>query len=109
MVAENTEYYDNPRLPSLLAQVVTETNRMAFGCPKYEIGPDPEQPGCFAGKPVFQNGGRIPEGLGYIKGALSKSLAKELIAEEVLKYCELELKRRHGLIKTFTKDTPMKE
>ncbi|KAM0253585.1 hypothetical protein ACHAQJ_007257 [Trichoderma viride] len=111
VAAENTDFYDNPKLPSLLEQVATETVRLGIGCPKYEIEPDPEQPGCFAGRPVFQNGGRIPQDMGHVKGALSKSLAKELIAEAVLRFCELELKRRHGLIQTWgsSKNTPTEE
>ncbi|KAL7798423.1 hypothetical protein V8C37DRAFT_367773 [Trichoderma ceciliae] len=107
MTVENAEFYSNPRSPSILEQVSREANRLGIGCPKYDIGPDPDRPGCYAGRPIFKTGGRIPPDMGYVSGALSKGLAKELIAEEVLKFCNDELKRRQGIIGSFQpKDSP---
>ncbi|RFU79943.1 hypothetical protein TARUN_2287 [Trichoderma arundinaceum] len=97
----DNEFYDNERLPSILEQVTQEALRLGIGCPQYEIGPDPDEPGAFAGRPVFKNGGRIPADMGHVKGARSKGLAKELMAEAVLKFLRLELKRRQGILGSF--------
>ncbi|KAH8122801.1 hypothetical protein LI328DRAFT_125334 [Trichoderma asperelloides] len=99
--AEDTDFYDTKKLPSLLDQVKKETKDLKLGYPIIEIFPDPETQGMYAGKPIFKNNSRIPEGLGYIKGALTKGLAKELVAEEILKYCKAQRKRLQGLMNTF--------
>ncbi|TFB04758.1 hypothetical protein CCMA1212_002905 [Trichoderma ghanense] len=98
----NAEYYSE-KLPSLLEQVVREGKRLNFGCPQYVIVPDPNKEGCWAGRPVFQNGGRVPSDLGHVEGAISKNSAKELIAEEVLNFFKTELDRRHAIKDTFAK------
>ncbi|PTB43212.1 hypothetical protein M441DRAFT_66972 [Trichoderma asperellum CBS 433.97] len=99
--AEDTDFYDSKTLPSLLDQVKKETKILKLGYPIFDIFPDPETPGMYAGKPIFKNNSRIPEGLGYIKGALTKALAKELVAEEILQYCKAQRKRLEGLMNTF--------
>ncbi|KAL7923867.1 hypothetical protein ACQKWADRAFT_288090 [Trichoderma austrokoningii] len=98
---EDTDFYDRPNLPSLLDQVKNETAYLKLGSPHFEIWPDPETPRAFAGKPVFKNSGRVPQDMGHIKGALTKGLAKELIAEEILKYCKAERKRKETLLNSF--------
>lgn len=98
---EDTDFYDSKTLPSLLDQVKRETAYLKLGYPNFEIWQDPENPGMFAGKPVFKNSGRIPQDMGHIEGALTRGLVKELMAEEVLKYCKTERKRREGIMNTF--------
>lgn len=98
---EDTDFYDRPNLPSLLDQVKKETAYLKLGYPQFEIWPDTENPKAFAGKPVFKNQGRIPQGMGHIKGALTKGLAKELIAEEILEYCKAQRKRGETLMNSF--------
>lgn len=100
---DNAEFYSD-RLPSVLEQVSQEANRLGFGCPKYEIESDPDKPGCFAGYPTFQNGGRIPPDMGHVTGAISKGLARELIADEVLKFFKSERERREDIIDSFKLD-----
>ncbi|KAL6871071.1 hypothetical protein J3F83DRAFT_760521 [Trichoderma novae-zelandiae] len=102
VIPDNAEFYSE-KLPSILEQVARDGNLLNFGCPKYEIWEDPEKRGCFAGRAVFQNGGRIPSDVAQVAGAISKNLAKEQIAEEVLKYFRTEMDRRQGLIGRFAK------
>ncbi|KAL6910564.1 hypothetical protein GGI43DRAFT_378528 [Trichoderma evansii] len=99
--AEDTDFYDNPHLPTLLDQVKKETAYLKLGYPFFEIVSDPENPALFAGRAVFKIGGRTPKDLGHINGALTRGLAKELVAEEILKYCKTERERREGLMGTF--------
>lgn len=99
---EDMDFYDNPHLPSLLDQVKKETAYLKLGSPVFEIFPDPKHPALFAGRPVFKTGGgRVPKDLGYITGALTRGLARELIAEAILKYCKTDRNRRQGLMNTF--------
>ncbi|KAH6610366.1 hypothetical protein Trco_000386 [Trichoderma cornu-damae] len=102
-------FYADGRLPSVLEQVSLEANRLNFGCPKYDIGPDPNQPGCFAGKPIFPNGGRIPPNLGYVSGVSTKGQAKELIAEELLRFFKDQFKIRQDIVASFREpgDSPV--
>ncbi|PNP47617.1 hypothetical protein TGAMA5MH_01440 [Trichoderma gamsii] len=104
---EDTDFYDSKILPSLLDQVKRETAYLKIGYPNFEIWADEENPGMFAGRPVFKNIGRIPPDMGHIKGILTRALAKELMAEEVLSYCKTERKRREGVFNTF--NDPMGE
>ncbi|KAM0485941.1 hypothetical protein ACHAPX_000637 [Trichoderma viride] len=99
---EDTDFYDSKTLPTLLDQVKKETAYLKLGYPHFDIYPDPENPGAFAGRLVFKNNGRIPPDLGRITGALTRPLAKELMAEEVLKYCKTDRKRKEGLMNTFS-------
>lgn len=98
---EDTDFYDSKILPSLLDQVKKETAYLRLSYPDFKIWDDEENPGTFAGRPVFKNNGRIPPDMGLIKGALTRGLAKEQIAEEVLKYCRTERKRKESLMSTF--------
>lgn len=98
---EDTDFYDSKTLPSLLDQVRRETASLKLGYPSFEIWADEENPGAFAGKPFFKNNGRIPPDMGHVKGALTRALAKELMAEEVLKYCKAERKRKESLVNTW--------
>lgn len=98
---EDTDFYDSKILPSLLDQVKKETAYLKLGYPAFEIWPDEENPGAFAGKPVFKNNGRIPSDMGLIKGALTRGLAKELMAEQVLAYCKTVRKQKEGIMSTF--------
>lgn len=104
---EDTDFYDSKILPSLLDQVKRETAYLKIGYPNFEIWADEENPGMFAGRPVFKNIGRIPPDMGHIKGILTRALAKELMAEEVLSYCKTERKRKEGVFNTF--NDPMGE
>jgi hypothetical protein len=98
---EDTDYYDSEVLPSLLDRVKTETAYLKLGYPNFEIWPDPDAPGLWAGKPIFKHQGRIPEDMGLVKGALTRALAKELMVEEVLKYCKAERKWKEGAFGSF--------
>lgn len=98
---EDTEFYGNNNLPSLLKQVERETAYLKLGCPTYEIVPDPENPTFFAGRPVFKNSSRLPEGWGYVNGASTKNLVKERISEKILEFCKTERKRRESIMRTF--------
>lgn len=102
---EDTDFFDSKIPPSLLDQVKRETAYLKLGYPSFEIWADEESPGLFAGKPVFKNNGRIPPDMGHVKGALTRALAKELMAEEVLKYCKTERKRREGIFGSFNEPT----
>ncbi|KAK0766760.1 hypothetical protein N5P37_000488 [Trichoderma harzianum] len=95
------EFYTGD-LPSLLEQVAEVAKRLTFGVPKYEIVEDPNKPGSFKGKPVFVNGGRMPDDIGHVTGAMSKNVAKLLIAEQLNEYFTAELKRRDGIFRSFT-------
>lgn len=97
---DNAEFYSG-KLPTLLEQVARDGNRLGFGCPKYDIEEDPNRKGCFAGRVVFQNGGRIPPDVGHVTGAISKNAAKELIAAEVHEYLKTELDQRRAILGTF--------
>ncbi|EHK47933.1 hypothetical protein TRIATDRAFT_255508 [Trichoderma atroviride IMI 206040] len=98
---EDTDFYDSETLPSLLDQVKRETAYLKLGYPNFEIWADEESPGAFAGKPVFRNNSTIPADMGHVKGALTRALAKELMAEAVLKFCQTYRKRKEGLVNTW--------
>ncbi|KAL6832615.1 hypothetical protein V8C40DRAFT_140182 [Trichoderma camerunense] len=95
------EFYTGD-LPSLLEQVAEGAKRLSFGVPKYEIAEDPNKPGSFKGKPVFVNGGRMPDDIGHVTGAISSKVARLLIAEQLNEYFTAELKRRNGIFRSFT-------
>ncbi|KAL6802052.1 hypothetical protein J3E68DRAFT_237649 [Trichoderma sp. SZMC 28012] len=95
------EFYTGD-LPSLLEQVAEGAKRLSFGVPKYEIVEDPNKPGSFKGKPVFVNGGRMPDDIGHVTGAISSKVARLLIAEQLNEYFTAELKRRNGIFRSFT-------
>ncbi|KKP04041.1 hypothetical protein THAR02_03833 [Trichoderma harzianum] len=95
------EFYTGD-MPSLLEQVAEGAKRLSFGVPKYEIVEDPNKPGIFNGKPIFVNGGRMPDDIGHVTGAMSKSVARQLIAEKLNEYFQSELKRRDGIFRSFT-------
>ncbi|KAL7789262.1 hypothetical protein V8C43DRAFT_103684 [Trichoderma afarasin] len=97
----NGEFYTGD-LPSLLEQVAEGAKRLSFGVPKYEIVEDPNKPGSFKGKPVFVNGGRMPDDIGHVTGAISSKVARLLIAEQLNEYFMAELKRRDGILRSFT-------
>ncbi|KAK1245128.1 hypothetical protein MKX08_004757 [Trichoderma sp. CBMAI-0020] len=97
---EDTDFYDSKTLPSLLDQVKRETAYLKLGYPNFEIWADEESPGAFAGKPVFRNS-CVPADMGHVKGALTRGLAKELMAEEVLKFCKTYRKQKEGLVYTW--------
>ncbi|KAK4074848.1 uncharacterized protein Triagg1_4997 [Trichoderma aggressivum f. europaeum] len=95
------EFYTG-EVPSLLKQVAEDAKRLNFGVPKYDIEEDPNKPGSFNGKPVFVNGGRMPDDIGHVEGAMSKSVARQQIAEKLNDYFTAELKRRDGIFRSFT-------
>ncbi|KAM0462907.1 hypothetical protein ACHAPV_003733 [Trichoderma viride] len=99
---EDTDFYDSKTLPPLLDQVKRETAYVKLDYPKFNIWADEESLGAFAGKPVFKNNARIPPDMGHVKGVLTRALAKELMAEEVLNFCKTERKRREGIFGSFT-------
>lgn len=96
-----TNFYSGERLPPVTERVTKLASKLSYGPVTYEVGPDPKAPGCYAGKPVFKNGGRIPPDLGHVEGALSKTLAKELIAEDVLKFLNSVLEQRQAILRTY--------
>lgn len=89
-------------MPSLLEQVAEAAKRLSFGVPKYDIVEDPNKPGSFNGKPIFVNGGRMPDDIGHVTGAMSKNGARQQIAEKLNEYFMAELKRRDGIFRSFT-------
>lgn len=95
------EFYTGD-MPSLLEQVAEGAKRLNFGVPKYEIVEDPNKPGSFNGKPIFVNGGRMPDDIGHVTGAMSKSVARQLIAEQLNEYFTAELKQRDYIFRSFT-------
>ena len=103
VIPDNSAEFYSDKLPSLLEQVAREGVRLKIGCPEYQIWEDPDKKGYFAGRPVFKKPSRVPEDIGHVAGAISKNLAKELIAEELLKYYRTELDRRHGIMGSFGK------
>ncbi|KAL7821501.1 hypothetical protein V8C44DRAFT_314768 [Trichoderma aethiopicum] len=102
VMPDNAEFYSG-KMPSLLEQVASEGKRLNFGCPKYEIEEDPVNKGCFAGRAVFQNSGRMPSDIGHAVGAISKNAAKELIAGQLLDFFKFESDRRDAIVGTFAK------
>ncbi|KAL7937652.1 hypothetical protein V8C35DRAFT_293113, partial [Trichoderma chlorosporum] len=107
-VSADVETY-NGDAPSLFKQVVDAGNRLGFGVPQYQIDNDPDNPGCFAGKPTFQNGGRMPVDVGHVTGAITRNAAREAIAEELLTYFKTVLEERHGILNSFTATPAPKE
>ncbi|KAL6809213.1 hypothetical protein GGI42DRAFT_232865 [Trichoderma sp. SZMC 28013] len=95
------EFYTGD-MPSLLEQVAEAAKRLSFGVPKYDIVEDPNKPGSFNGKPIFVNGGRMPDDIGHVTGAMSKNGARQQIAEKLNEYFMAELKRRDGIFRSFT-------
>ncbi|KAL6891445.1 hypothetical protein HDV57DRAFT_298500 [Trichoderma longibrachiatum] len=102
LMPDNAEFYSG-KMPSLLEQVASEAKRLNFGCPKYEIEEDPVNKGCFAGRAVFQNSGRMPSDIGHAAGAISRNAAKELIAGQLLDFFKFESDRRDAIVGTFGK------
>ncbi|PTB79295.1 hypothetical protein M440DRAFT_2072 [Trichoderma longibrachiatum ATCC 18648] len=102
VMPDNAEFYSG-KMPSLLEQVASEAKRLNFGCPKYEIEEDPVNKGCFAGRAVFQNSGRMPSDIGHAAGAISRNAAKELIAGQLLDFFKFESDRRDAIVGTFGK------
>ncbi|KAL6698752.1 hypothetical protein J3F84DRAFT_363880 [Trichoderma pleuroticola] len=100
-VTADGEFYTGD-IPSLLEQVAEGAKRLSFGVPKYDIVEDPDKPGSFKGKPVFVNGGRMPDDIGHVAGAMSKNVARQRIAEQLNEYFMAELKRRGGILRSFT-------
>ncbi|KAL7822448.1 hypothetical protein V8C26DRAFT_388970 [Trichoderma gracile] len=93
---DSAEFYSG-KLPSLLEQVASEAKRLNFGCPEYKIYEDPNKKGCYAGYPVFQNGGRMPSDIGHVAGAISRNVAKEQIAGALLDFLRSESDQRQAL------------
>ncbi|KAH0494264.1 hypothetical protein TgHK011_000890 [Trichoderma gracile] len=93
---DSAEFYSG-KLPSLLEQVASEAKRLNFGCPEYKIYDDPNKKGCYAGYPVFQNGGRMPSDIGHVAGAISRNVAKEQIAGALLDFLKKESDKRQAL------------
>ncbi|GAO13255.1 uncharacterized protein UV8b_03670 [Ustilaginoidea virens] len=83
---------------SIFEQVSIVVSRLGIDNPAYRIEPDPTGSGLFCGRPVFQNGGRIPSQVGVVSGIASETLAKQRIAELVLAWGEEEFQKRQRLL-----------
>ncbi|KAL7946223.1 hypothetical protein V8C42DRAFT_319938 [Trichoderma barbatum] len=93
----------NGETSSIQSRLVDVANRIKFGTPSYKY--ELYDVGQYAGSVVFQNG-FLPPDVGHVKGAISKNAAKEQVAEQALKYLEVELMKRQGFTSDLLKERP---
>lgn len=89
--------------PTIYDQVSNLASALGFGTVSYNIQPDGQKADLFSGQPHFESPGPMPRDIGVVTDVLGKKQTKMEIAEQVLKWLELERQRRRSIIDLIIK------